>query len=192
MRLRVFRDRRSAVAAGLTLALLSAMELSDNARPGAASDSVQDQGTIQEFGAAMSVAVSVSVIALLRGRPIPRRPRRWWAGLGLIWSGAIVNRAAKRKLGKNHRAMLTVVDAHDVTTEGPYKVVRHPMYAGASLICVGAGLAIDSLPSFAAWTLPIAALVRRIRVEEAMLRDALGDRYDDYARGRARLVPLLW
>jgi len=32
----------------------------------------------------------------------------------------------------------------------------------------------------------------RIRVEEAALREALGDAYETYARHTARLVPGLW
>jgi protein-S-isoprenylcysteine O-methyltransferase Ste14 len=32
----------------------------------------------------------------------------------------------------------------------------------------------------------------RIRIEERALNAALGDRYRDFAAGRARLVPFLW
>jgi protein-S-isoprenylcysteine O-methyltransferase Ste14 len=66
------------------------------------------------------------------------------------------------------------------------------MYSGASLTCVGLGLAAGSPLTLAVWGLPIVALVRRIGVEEQMLREALGAAYDEYADGRARLVPRLW
>ncbi|HEU5082729.1 MAG TPA: hypothetical protein VFU14_05260 [Acidimicrobiales bacterium] len=44
----------------------------------------------------------------------------------------------------------------------------------------------------AAWALPVAALIRRIGIEEQMLRDALGSDYEAFAGGRARLIPGVW
>jgi protein-S-isoprenylcysteine O-methyltransferase Ste14 len=39
---------------------------------------------------------------------------------------------------------------------------------------------------------PLAGLVRRITVEEAMLADSLGEPYRDYAATTSRLVPGVW
>jgi hypothetical protein len=85
-----FRDRRSAVSALATTVLLIAMELTDLRRRAMTGDAVDDQRTAARFGAAMSVAITSSMIALSRPerRPMPRHPRRWWAGIGLIWTGA--------------------------------------------------------------------------------------------------------
>lgn len=147
---------------------------------------------MREFATAMAAAIATSAVVLSLRRPIPHRPGRWWLGLTCIWAGAAVNRLARRELGVSYRARLTVVDGHEVTDSGPYEVVRHPMYSGASLVCVGSGLAVGSPLAMAVWALPIIALVRRIGVEEEMLREALGAAYDEYADGRARLVPGVW
>jgi protein-S-isoprenylcysteine O-methyltransferase Ste14 len=40
--------------------------------------------------------------------------------------------------------------------------------------------------------LPLVALLRRIRVEEAELVGVLGDRYRAYQRGTKRLIPGVW
>ena len=40
--------------------------------------------------------------------------------------------------------------------------------------------------------LPLAALVRRIKVEEAELARVLGDRYGEYEARTKRLVPGIW
>jgi protein-S-isoprenylcysteine O-methyltransferase Ste14 len=40
--------------------------------------------------------------------------------------------------------------------------------------------------------LPTMGLLWRIRVEEAALRAGLGDRYIEYCKGRARLIPGIW
>ena len=79
-----------------------------------------------------------------------------------------------------------------VITGGPYRIVRHPMYAGALLMFVGTPLLLGSW-----WGLlfvPIGAIGIGIRAvgEERMLHRELKG-YDDYARQvRFRMVPGLW
>jgi protein-S-isoprenylcysteine O-methyltransferase Ste14 len=88
--------------------------------------------------------------------------------------------------------LVTIVEHHEVIDGGPYGVVRHPMYLGSMMICAGVGAALATWPSRIAWTLPPLALLRRISVEERVLRAALGERYKSYAAARARLIPGLW
>jgi protein-S-isoprenylcysteine O-methyltransferase Ste14 len=79
-----------------------------------------------------------------------------------------------------------------VISTGPYAVVRHPMYAGSSLLYVATPLALGSwwavLPALAF----IPVFVFRIRNEEEVLvRELAG--YDEYRRKvRHRLVPFVW
>jgi protein-S-isoprenylcysteine O-methyltransferase Ste14 len=40
--------------------------------------------------------------------------------------------------------------------------------------------------------LPTMGLLWRIKVEEAALRAELGDRYIEYCKGHARLLPEIW
>jgi protein-S-isoprenylcysteine O-methyltransferase Ste14 len=82
--------------------------------------------------------------------------------------------------------------AHRVISSGPYAYVRHPMYAGALLINIGAPLLLGSW-----WGLVVGALFTvligvRAVLEERMLKAEL-EGYVDYAnRVRYRLVPYLW
>lgn len=191
VRIGLFRDRRTAVCAATTAALLVALEVADGLASGDPEDEVRDQGTTKLFGIAMAAAIVGSCISLARRRPLPHRPRAWWTGLGLVWVGAGVNRAARRQLGRNYRSMLTVVPAHELVKEGLYCRIRHPMYSGIALICAGAAVAVTA-PASALWALPTLALFHRIEVEEAMLRDALGTEYEGFVRGRARLIPEVW
>ncbi len=76
---------------------------------------------------------------------------------------------------------------------GPYRYVRHPIYAGAMVVMVGVGLALGNWLSLVLCVLlPLAAYVVRIRVEEGALEEALGDSYREYEQGKARLVPWIW
>jgi len=79
-----------------------------------------------------------------------------------------------------------------VISTGPYAVVRHPMYAGTSLLYLATPLALGSwwamLPAIAF----IPVFVFRIRNEEEVLvRELAG--YAEYRRKvRQRLVPFVW
>jgi protein-S-isoprenylcysteine O-methyltransferase Ste14 len=181
-------------SAVMTAALLTAMEVADVRRGSRAEDALDDQGTSAWFGAGMGLAITASVFSFWRRRhsPVPQRPRRWWVGMSFIWCGAAFNRWSRRELGSNYRSQLSIVDGHEVIDSGPYRIVRHPMYTGATLISFGCGLAVDSWPISLAWALPPAALVHRVLVEEQLLRSALGHRYEDFANRRPRLIPGVW
>jgi protein-S-isoprenylcysteine O-methyltransferase Ste14 len=72
-------------------------------------------------------------------------------------------------------------------------MLRHPAYAGSLVAVVGIGVAFASWPALAVCVVPIAAaVVHRIRIEEAALESALGDAYRDYERSTSRLLPGLW
>jgi hypothetical protein len=79
-----------------------------------------------------------------------------------------------------------------VITSGPYRHVRHPMYAGGLMFLVGTSLLLGSW--WGLITMPILTLLLavRIQIEENALRAGLKG-YEDYARRvRYRLIPLIW
>ena len=81
---------------------------------------------------------------------------------------------------------------HRVVTDGPYAVVRHPMYAGAILYLLGTPLLLGSRYGLAFAPVSIAMLAVRAVMEERMLTRAL-DGYPGYAaRVRWRLIPFVW
>jgi protein-S-isoprenylcysteine O-methyltransferase Ste14 len=79
-----------------------------------------------------------------------------------------------------------------VITTGPYRHVRHPMYAGALLFIAGASLLLGSWWGLAAVLVLAVLLGIRIQIEETALRAGL-EGYDEYAeRVPCRLIPLVW
>lgn len=81
---------------------------------------------------------------------------------------------------------------HEVVTRGPYRIVRHPGYAGTILAVLALPLSLGSL-----WALIPAAIgafgfVIRTWIEDKSLLKGLGG-YGRYAaRVRYRLIPGLW
>lgn len=79
-----------------------------------------------------------------------------------------------------------------VITGGPYRFVRHPMYADALLYFIGAPLLLGSWWGLLPVPFFMTALGMRAVREERVLRQALHG-YDDYAnRVRFRLLPGVW
>jgi protein-S-isoprenylcysteine O-methyltransferase Ste14 len=83
--------------------------------------------------------------------------------------------------------------SREVTSSGPYRFSRHPLYLGSVLIGTGVAIASASL-----WVAVIAAaylgstITAAIRAEEAHLREKFGDAYDAYAARRAPPVTRPW
>ena len=89
-------------------------------------------------------------------------------------------------------ATIQVESSQRVISSGPYGVVRHPMYLGASVMFMFTPLALGSY-----WVLPavvpiLPILILRLLNEEKVLRQELPG-YSDYClHTRFRLVPGVW
>ncbi len=74
---------------------------------------------------------------------------------------------------------------------GPYRVIRHPMYAGVSLLMVVTVIGHLSVFTAAIALLDITVIQWRIHIEEGLLKSAYPD-YAEYAVTTARLIPFLY
>jgi len=82
--------------------------------------------------------------------------------------------------------------AHRVISDGPYGIVRHPMYSGAMLMFPGMPLMLGSWWGLLFVPVAVAGVGARAVGEERMLRGELAG-YDEYARRvRFRIVPGVW
>jgi len=114
-------------------------------------------------------------------------------GLAIAWAGMLLRLWAVLTLGRSFTTTVVVRAEQTVVTGGPYRFVRHPAYLGVLILLLGFGLALGDLASAVAMiVLPTLGLLWRIRVEEAGLRAELGDRYIEYCKGHARLIPGIW
>jgi protein-S-isoprenylcysteine O-methyltransferase Ste14 len=89
-------------------------------------------------------------------------------------------------------ATIEVTTGQRVVASGPYAIVRHPMYASASLYLLGTPLALGSYWGFLPVVVMMPFLIWRLLDEEQLLaRDLHG--YTEYqTRVRYRLVPFVW
>lgn len=89
-------------------------------------------------------------------------------------------------------ATIQVADNQQVISTGPYAIVRHPMYASASLYLSGTPLALDSWWGFVPIATMIPFLIWRLIDEERYLARHLGGYIAYQKRVRYRLIPFIW
>ncbi len=116
-----------------------------------------------------------------------------YPGLVMMVSGLGFRLWAVATLRKFFTYTVQVKTEHRVIQSGPYRLVRHPAYAGTLLTLVGVGFALQSWGA----VLLIACVFTvafgyRIRVEERALVDSLGEEYLSYSRKVKRLVPFVF
>jgi len=120
----------------------------------------------------------------------------WWTfglGIAIVLAGVALRAWAIVSLGRYFRRVVTIEPGQRIVRRGPYRVLRHPSYAGILLIFAGFGLAFGSWVGAAvALVIIFAGMVPRIRVEERALSQAFGADYTDYANSTARVLPHIW
>ena len=141
--------------------------------------------------AAALLFVPRSPIAALGERFVPLAAWTFWLGAALTLAGLLFSVWARVHLGRNWSAYVTVKEGHELITDGPYRLVRHPIYTGLLLGFVGSALARGEWRGVVAVALAFFALWRKLRVEEQWMRERFGPAYDDYARRVAALIPFL-
>jgi hypothetical protein len=76
--------------------------------------------------------------------------------------------------------------SREVTQSGPYRLFRHPLYVGSSVMGIGLAVAAGSIAVAALVVIYlVATLSAAVRTEEAFLRSRFGGDYDAYRDGRS-------
>lgn len=112
----------------------------------------------------------------------------WHIAEAIMISGFVLQLSAKLTL---RRSFGVVAANRGVKASGPYRLVRHPMYAGYALTHVGFLLAGPTLWNLAIYGTTLTIAVRRIIAEERVL--GLDPAYQALAtRVRFRLLPFVF
>ena len=119
---------------------------------------------------------------------------RWWlkgAGALLVFAGALVIALAGRALGSGFTPFPKPAEGAALVEDGPYAVVRHPVYSGGILVAAGIALALSP------WALAATAVLAllwalKANVEERLLTERYPAYADYCARTRYRLIPYVY
>lgn len=124
---------------------------------------------------------------------LPRGTGMQVAGWILLILGSVLFIWARRALGKYYSGHVSVVEGQPLVQSGPYRFIRHPAYAGYVFIALGITLGYSSLAGFIVIpSLLIPSVIQRLTVEDKMLAGYFGERFREYAKKTARLIPGIW
>jgi protein-S-isoprenylcysteine O-methyltransferase Ste14 len=112
-------------------------------------------------------------------------------GTILCVSGMIVLIWARQHLGRNWSQIVTIKKGHELVTSGPYSYIRHPMYAGGLIACIGSAVVCSG-----AWILLLvflgAIFLHRVGAEDRLMEQQFPNEYPAYKKRTKALIPFVW
>jgi protein-S-isoprenylcysteine O-methyltransferase Ste14 len=114
-----------------------------------------------------------------------------WIGLALTAAGIAFAIWARLWIGRNWSGRVTIKEEHELIQNGPYAIVRHPIYSGFLLAILGTAIVHDELRSLLALPLATLGWTFKLRMEETFMTQQFGSAYLDYKRRVKALVPFV-
>ncbi|MGH9646858.1 MAG: methyltransferase family protein [Bryobacteraceae bacterium] len=131
---------------------------------------------------------------LWQGEFWTRQPAGWRVAVSILlfttacffsWTGA-------RTLGRHLRLDAALTADHELIRSGPYRLIRHPIYASMLCVLLGTGLLIASWPLLIAGILVFTVGTEiRVRIEDGLLSSRFGDEFQNYRRAVPAYIPLI-
>ncbi|MGA1238070.1 MAG: methyltransferase family protein [Limisphaerales bacterium] len=112
-------------------------------------------------------------------------------GLTLLTFGYAATLWCYNAMGKAWRMGIDHKEQTQLVTRGPYKFIRHPIYAFQVLMLAGSTLLLPSVLSLAILTLHLACVAFKVADEESHLAKLHGPAYLQYKKQTGRLLPRL-
>ena len=117
--------------------------------------------------------------------------------LGLRLFGAFLSVVAllwfvwiHRSLGSNLSVRLQIKDSQKLVTDGPYHLIRHPMYTAFYVLHIAVFFLTANWFIGVTWLLGLTVIILlRVKREEAMLLAKFGDQYSSYMQRTGRFLP---
>jgi protein-S-isoprenylcysteine O-methyltransferase len=157
--------------------------------------SATDRGSLRVIWIVINLSMASAILAAfyLRWAEFDAGLALQWVGLVTFASGLALRWYSIFYLGRFFTVDVAIHADHQVIDTGPYRLIRHPSYAGALLAFFGLGLYLHNIATLLLMILPIGAVfLYRIRIEEAALLTGLGEPYRQYMQRTRRLIPFLY
>lgn len=109
-------------------------------------------------------------------------------GTAMVAAGIGYASWARVHLGRNWSSKVVVKHDHALVRTGPYRLIRHPIYAGMLLALLGSALAVGEGRGFLAFLFALIGVLFRVYAEEARMTETFPE-YAEYKRESSALVP---
>ena len=129
--------------------------------------------------------------ALFHSAPLNRAPIQRLLGTAIILAGAVLMYMARVAFA-SWRFRAQIDTGHQLATTGPFRFIRHPLYAGLDLLALGTAVWISTPMVWLGALIMTLAGDLRARAEEPLLERAFGDTYRAYSRRTWRFLPRVY
>jgi len=127
---------------------------------------------------------------------IPRRVPAWFAGQRIVGTLVIALGAAVMSWAlvsfHSWRFRAKLDQGHQLATTGAFRLMRHPIYTGLTLLALGSAIWVPTVPVWISFVLMAIGSELRARSEEVVLEQAFGAAYVDYAKRTRRFIPFVY
>jgi protein-S-isoprenylcysteine O-methyltransferase Ste14 len=110
-------------------------------------------------------------------------------GLILVFAGAAFAGLARLALGANWSSRARIRAQHTLSTSGPYRIVRHPIYSGLLLLFLGTAVILGQARGYIAFVIVFITWLFKSRTEDRLLAERFGPDFDTYRRRTKALIP---
>jgi protein-S-isoprenylcysteine O-methyltransferase Ste14 len=93
------------------------------------------------------------------------------------------------RMGKDWRMAVAVGEETNLITDGPFRRIRHPIYAFSILLMLATAFVVPSVPMLIVATVHVVLFNMKARNEERHLLATSGDAYAQYVRRTGRFFP---
>lgn len=114
-----------------------------------------------------------------------------WIGVGIGFVSLALITWMFKSIGTGITPTVATRKEHKLSTNGPYRWIRHPLYSFGTLAFLSLGLIADSWFIVMLAILAFILLAKRTPNEEAHLIEKFGDEYREYMRQTGRYLPRL-
>jgi protein-S-isoprenylcysteine O-methyltransferase len=98
---------------------------------------------------------------------------------------------ARQHLGKNWSQTVSAKIGHELVTSGPYRYVRHPMYAGGLIAAIGSAIVCGGAFIFLLVILG-SLFLWRVGAEDKLMAEQFPNEYPEYKKRTKALIPFIW
>jgi protein-S-isoprenylcysteine O-methyltransferase Ste14 len=149
---------------------------------------------VQSLGLAAAIVAAFLLPRMSLFRFVNFAPINAWAsslGLAISVIGAVIFIWGRQSIGLNWSQGVSAKHDHELVTEGPYRIVRNPMYSGG--IIAGIGSALASGGGFVFLLLFLTAIfIWRVGAEDRLMQRQFPGEYPAYRKRTKALIPFVW
>jgi protein-S-isoprenylcysteine O-methyltransferase Ste14 len=113
-------------------------------------------------------------------------------GPGITLVGLLFTVWARFHLGKYWSGIVALKEGHRLIRSGPYRWVRHPIYAGFLVGALGAAIAAGTWDAALGFGILFVSLLVKFSREESLLTREFGDEYRQFKKDVPALIPRIF